>query len=325
MSVEGVYELGIQDQAFLGPESGLAVPDGEGGVDVYVATQWLHVDRDQVAPCLGLEKEQVRIHLGGVGGAFGGREDLSMQIHGALLALHTERPVKIVYSREESFVGHVHRHPAKIWMEHRATRDGKLVNVRARILLDGGAYASSSAAVCSNAAAFAVGPYKVENALIESTCVYSNNPPCGAMRGFGAVQGCFAHEAQMDKLAAALRDRPGRAAAAERARPGRHAPDRPAGDRLAARRGGDPARRRAAGARGRGAAARPDPPAGRRRQHDPRPGRPARRRLRGRLQERLLLGGLRRRLLGARAPLGRRGRAASPPRCTAPRPRSARA
>ena len=146
----------------------------------------------------------MRIHLAGVGGAFGGREDLSMQVHGAMLALHTERPVKIVYSREESFVGHVHRHPAKIWMEHRATRDGKLVNVRARILLDGGAYASSSAAVCSNAAAFAVGPYKVENALIESTCVYSNNPPCGAMRGFGAVQGCFAHEAQMDKLAAAL-------------------------------------------------------------------------------------------------------------------------
>jgi CO/xanthine dehydrogenase Mo-binding subunit len=204
VSVEGVYELGIQDQAFLGPESGLAVPDGEGGVDVYVATQWLHVDRDQVAPCLALEKEQVRIHLGGVGGAFGGREDLSMQIHGAMLALHTDRPVKIVYSREESFVGHVHRHPAKIWMEHRATREGRLVNVRAKILLDGGAYASSSAAVCSNAACFACGPYRVENALIESTCVYSNNPPCGAMRGFGAVQGCFAHEAQMDKLAAAL-------------------------------------------------------------------------------------------------------------------------
>jgi CO/xanthine dehydrogenase Mo-binding subunit len=121
-----------------------------------------------------------------------------------MLALHTDRPVKIVYSREESFVGHVHRHPAKIWMEHRATRAGKLVCVRARILLDGGAYASSSAAVCSNAACFACGPYKVENALIESTCVYSNNPPCGAMRGFGSVQSCFAHEAQMDKLAAAL-------------------------------------------------------------------------------------------------------------------------
>ena len=204
VSVSGVYELGQQDQAFLGPESGLAVPDGEGGVDVYVATQWVHVDRDQVAPCLGLEPEQVRIHLSGVGGAFGGREDLSMQVHGALLALHTNRPVKIVYSREESFVGHVHRHPAKIWAEHRATTAGKLVCVRVRILLDGGAYASSSAAVTANAACFACGPYKVDNALIESTCVYTNNPPCGAMRGFGAVQDCFAHEAQMDRLAYAL-------------------------------------------------------------------------------------------------------------------------
>src|SRR5262245_55724130 len=204
VSVEGVYELGIQDQAFLGPESGLAVPDGEGGVDVYVATQWLHVDRDQVAPCLGLTAERVRIHLAGVGGAFGGREDLSMQIHGALLALHTDRPVKIVYNREESFTGHVHRHPARIWAEHRATRDGRLVNVRMRILLDGGAYASSSTAVCSNAASFAVGPYRVDNALLEPTVVYTNNPPCGAMRGFGAVQTCFAAEAQMDKLAAEL-------------------------------------------------------------------------------------------------------------------------
>ena len=204
VAVEGYYELGIQDQAFLGPESGLAVPDGEGGVDIYVATQWLHVDRDQVAPCLGLPKEQVRIHLAGVGGAFGGREDLSMQLHGAMLALHTSRPVKMVYSREESFFGHVHRHPARIWAEHRANRDGKLVCVRMRILLDGGAYASSSTAVTSNAASFAVGPYAIENALIESTCVYTNNPPCGAMRGFGAVQTCFASEAQMDKLAAEL-------------------------------------------------------------------------------------------------------------------------
>ena len=129
---------------------------------------------------------------------------MSMQIHGALLALHTSRPVKIVYNREESFVGHIHRHPARIWAEHRATREGKLVNVRARILLDGGAYASSSTAVTSNAASFACGPYAVDNALIESTCVYTNNPPCGAMRGFGAVQVCFAHEAQMDKLAEAL-------------------------------------------------------------------------------------------------------------------------
>jgi CO/xanthine dehydrogenase Mo-binding subunit len=202
--VEGVYDVGQQDQAFLGPESGIAIPDGEGGVDVHVATQWLHVDRDQVAPCLGLEAEQVRIHLAGIGGAFGGREDLSMQIHAAMLALHTNRPVKIVYNREESFVGHIHRHPARIWAEHRATREGRLVAVRMRILIDGGAYASSSTAVISNACSFAVGPYACDNVQIDGLAVYTNNPPCGAMRGFGAVQTCFAAEAQMDRLAAAL-------------------------------------------------------------------------------------------------------------------------
>ena len=146
----------------------------------------------------------VRVHLAGVGGAFGGREDVSMQIHAALLALHTSRAVKIVYNREESFTGHVHRHPSRIWARHTATRDGRLVSVAMRILLDGGAYASSSTAVCANAAAFACGPYSVPNALLEATVVYTNNPPCGAMRGFGAVQTCFAGEAQMDKLAAAL-------------------------------------------------------------------------------------------------------------------------
>ena len=202
--VRGTYEVGIQDQAFLGPESGLAVPDGEGGVDIYVATQWLHVDRDQVAPCLGLPPEQVRIHLAGVGGAFGGRKDLSMQVHGALLALHTGRAVRVVYGRAESFVGHVHRHPARMSFEHRATREGRLTCVRCEILLDGGAYASSSAAVVSNACAFAPGPYAVPNALIRGTVVYTNNPPCGAMRGFGAVQTCFGSEAQMDLLAAEL-------------------------------------------------------------------------------------------------------------------------
>ncbi len=204
VSVEGVYETGIQDQAFLGPESGLAVPDGEGGIDLHVATQWLHVDRAQIAPCLDLPVERVRVHLAGVGGAFGGREDVSMQIHAALLALHTNRAVKIVYSREESFTGHVHRHPSKTWARHTATRDGRLVSVEMRIVLDGGAYASSSTAVAANAAAFACGPYDVPNARLEATAVYTNNPPCGAMRGFGAVQTCFAAEAQMDKLAEKL-------------------------------------------------------------------------------------------------------------------------
>jgi len=204
VSVEGTYETGIQDQAFLGPESGIAIPDGEGGVDIHVATQWLHVDRSQIAPSLGLPPEQVRVHLAGVGGAFGGREDVSMQIHAAILALHTNRAVKIVYTREESFTGHVHRHPSRMWARHTATREGRLVSVEMKILLDGGAYASSSTAVVANAAAFAAGPYNVPNALLEATAVYTNNPPCGAMRGFGAVQTCFAGEAQMDKLAAAL-------------------------------------------------------------------------------------------------------------------------
>ena len=202
--VKGEYEIGMQDQAFLGPESGLAVPDGRGGVDLYISTQWLHLDQDQVAESLGLDPEQVRLTLSGVGGAFGGREDLSMQIHACMLALDTGRPVKMVYNREESFFGHVHRHPARMRYEHGATRDGELVYVRARLVFDGGAYASSSNAVCTNAATFACGPYDVPNAHIESHMLYTNNPPCGAMRGFGAVQVCFAHETQMDRLAREL-------------------------------------------------------------------------------------------------------------------------
>jgi xanthine dehydrogenase D subunit len=203
--VEGSYEVGTQDQAFLGPESGLAVPDGQGGVDLWVATQWLHHDRDQVASCLGLTPDAVRLHLGGVGGAFGAREDLSLHVHACLLALHTGRPVKMSYPRDESFVGHVHRHPARMRYRHHADADGRLVKVEAEILLDGGAYASSSWAVVSNAARFAAGPYRVDNVVVDAAVVRTNNPPCGAMRGFGAVQVCFAHEAQMDKLAARLR------------------------------------------------------------------------------------------------------------------------
>jgi xanthine dehydrogenase D subunit len=204
VAVIGEYEVGMQDQAFLGPESGLAVPDGEGGVDLYIATQWLHVDRDQLALSLDLPPDRVRLILGGVGGAFGGREDLSMQIHACMLALHTGRPVRMVYNREESFFGHVHRHPCRMRYEHGATGDGRLVYVRARIVLDGGAYASSSTAVCTVASSFAAGPYEVPNAQIDAYVTYTNNPPCGAMRGFGAVQVALAHEAQMDRLAAAL-------------------------------------------------------------------------------------------------------------------------
>jgi xanthine dehydrogenase D subunit len=202
--VSGRYEVGMQDQAFLGPESGLAVPSEDGGIELYVATQWLHVDQAQIAASLGLPEEKVRLVLAGVGGAFGAREDLSMQIHACLLALHTGRPVKMVYSREESFFGHVHRHPATLYYEHAATTDGTLVSVTARIYLDGGAYTSSSPAVAANAATLGAGPYQVPNVSVDSYVAFTNNPPCGAMRGFGAVQACFAYESQMDELARRL-------------------------------------------------------------------------------------------------------------------------
>ena len=202
--VAGEYTFGMQDQAFLGPESGLAVPEEDGGVHLYIATQWLHSDLRQIAPVLGLPEEKVRMTLSGVGGAFGGREDLSMQIHACLLALRTGKPVKIVYNRFESFFGHVHRHPAKLYYEHGATKDGKLTHLKCRIVLDGGAYASASPAVVGNASSLSVGPYVVEDVDIEAIALYTNNPPCGAMRGFGAVQACFAYEAQMDKLAKRL-------------------------------------------------------------------------------------------------------------------------
>ena len=202
--VEGYYETGMQDQAALGLEAGLAIPAEDGGVDLFVSTQWLHVDRKQIAPCLGLPEDKVRLSLAGVGGAFGSREDLHMQIHACMLALHTGRPIRITYDRAESFLAHVHRHPSRIWMRTGASHDGRLVNVRARVVVDGGAFASSSTAVIGNATTFAAGPYEVPNALLEGTAVYTNNPPCGAMRGFGAPQVCFAYEAQMDKLAATL-------------------------------------------------------------------------------------------------------------------------
>ncbi|MFC8448064.1 xanthine dehydrogenase subunit D [Kitasatospora sp. NPDC057223] len=202
--VKADYEVGMQDQAFLGPESGLAVPAEDGGIDLYVATQWLHVDRQQMAPVLGLPEEKVRLTLAGVGGAFGGREDLSMQIHASLLAQRTGKPVKIVYARDESFFGHVHRHPARMTYEHGVTRDGKLVFADARIVLDGGAYASASPAVVGNAASLGHGPYVIPNVRMEAVALYSNNPSCGAMRGFGAVQAAFGYESQMDKLAAEL-------------------------------------------------------------------------------------------------------------------------
>ena len=204
VTVVGTYEVGMQDQAFLGPESGLAVPTEE-GVDLYVSSQWLHDDRHQVAACLGLPQDRVRLFLAGVGGAFGGKEDLSVHVHACMLALRTGRPVKMVYGRDESFLGHVHRHPAWMRFEHGATSDGRLSFVKAYLLLDGGAYTSTSQIVIANASYFAAGAYDVPNVEIDGDAVYTNNPPCGAMRGFGTVQACYGVESNMDRLAAELR------------------------------------------------------------------------------------------------------------------------
>ena len=202
--VEGTYEIGMQDQAFLGLEAALAIPSsGNSSIEMFVATQWLHEDQKQIAACLDMPIEKVRLTLGGVGGAFGAREDISLQVHCALLALRTSRPIKMQYSREESFYGHVHRHPAKISIRHHATSSGVIQRIEATMIFDGGAYASTSSAVLINAVTHIQGPYRCENATIDGYAVRTNNPPCGAMRGFGVVQACYAHESQMDKLAMA--------------------------------------------------------------------------------------------------------------------------
>ena len=204
--VEDTYVIGMQDQACLGTESALAIPDEDGaGVVMHVATQWLHEDQKQIAACLGIAPNRVQLQLGGVGGAFGAREDISLQVHTALLALVTKQPIKMQYGRHESFFGHVHRHPATVWMRHHADSAGVIQKIEARFVFDGGAYASTSSAVLINGVTHAQGPYKCENAIVDGYAVRTNNPPCGAMRGFGVVQACFAHESQMDKIAQALK------------------------------------------------------------------------------------------------------------------------
>ena len=202
--IEGYYEVGTQDQAPLGTEAGLAIPDGEGGVDLWATSQWVHVDHEQIYPCLGLDPRQVRCHPAGIGGAFGAREDISLHIHLCMLALRTGRPVKMEYDRSDSFVGHVHRHPARMWYRHEANRDGRLVKVEARLILDGGAYTHTSGPVIANASFFTVGAYRCDNVFVEAAVAKTNNPPAGAMRGFGVVQVNFAAESQMDRLAEAV-------------------------------------------------------------------------------------------------------------------------
>lgn len=202
--VEGIWETGRQDQAFLGPESALALPDVDGGVTLVLATQDLHTDQHQIAAVLGLEQHLVRLVMSGIGGAFGGREDITCQVHLALAALSTGRPVKTTYRRAESFLAHPKRHPARMRYRLGADRDGRFRFVEADLVLDGGPYASTSGPVLGSACYFAAGPYRIPTVRIRGRSVRTNNPVSGAMRGFGAVQACFGIESTVDLLAAEL-------------------------------------------------------------------------------------------------------------------------
>jgi len=207
--VDCEYRTPAQEHAFLQPEAGLAYIDGQGRVTVEVAGQWVHEDQGQIGHALGLPLEQVRVIYPAIGGAFGGREDMSVQIVLALAAwrLHQrgiDRPVKIVWSREESIVGHHKRHPFVIRSKWGASREGRVLAARVELIQDGGAYAYTSTKVLGNATLMCTGPYDIPNVSVDSCAVYTNHLPNGAFRGFGGPQAAFAAESQMNKLAEAL-------------------------------------------------------------------------------------------------------------------------
>lgn len=202
--VESVYHTHAQEHAYLQPEAGVAWVRPDGRIEVTCPGQWMHEEREQIAHALGLPQEQVVVRHGAIGGAFGGREDISIQIVLALAAWKTGRPVKTVWSREESIVGHHKRHPYTIKAKWGATRDGKIVAAQMDITSDCGAYAYTSTKVLGNTLLAALGPYKIPNVHVVARTVYTNNTPSGAFRGFGGPQGHFAAEMQVNKLAAAL-------------------------------------------------------------------------------------------------------------------------
>ena len=202
--VEGHYQTPMQEHAYLQPEAGLAYIDDEGRVTVQVAGQWTHEDQEQIAHALQLPKEQIRVIYPAIGGAFGGREDMSVQIVLALAAWKLRRPVKIVWSRDESIIGHHKRHQFYIHSKWAADADGKLLAAQCEVIEDGGAYAYTSTKVLGNATLMCTGPYEIPNVNVDSYAVYTNNIPGGAFRGFGGPQGAFAAEMQMNKLAEAL-------------------------------------------------------------------------------------------------------------------------
>ena len=207
--IESDYTTPVQEHAFLQPEVGVSYVDEEGRVTLIVGAQWTHEDQEQIAHSLELPLEKVRVIYPAIGGAFGGREDMSIQIVLALAAkyLHDRwisRPVKTVWSREESFIGHHKRHPYYMHAKWGATKKGKLVAAEVTLIADAGAYAYTSTKVQGNATLLSTGPYFIPNVKVDSYTVYTNNIPNGAFRGFGGPQGCYEAEMQMNKLAEKL-------------------------------------------------------------------------------------------------------------------------
>ena len=202
--VEGEYHTPVQEHAYLQPEAGLAYIDSEGLLTVEAAGQWTHADREGIAHALDLPNEMVRVIYPAIGGAFGGREDLSVQIVLALAAWKLQRPIKIIWSRRESIIGHGKRHEAYLTAKWGATREGKLVAAESTLIGDGGAYMYTTNKVLGNAAITSTGPYFIPNVKVDVYGVYTNNVPGAAYRGFGAPQALFMAESQMNKLAEKL-------------------------------------------------------------------------------------------------------------------------
>lgn len=207
--VDGEYHTPAQEHAYLAPEAGIVYWDDKDRITVAVAGQWVHAEREMIAHALGLPEEKIRVIHPAIGGAFGGREDISIQLAMALALWRLEqrgikRPIKIVWSREESIIGHHKRHPYLIRAKWGALKDGTIVAAQAEVLADAGAYNYTSNKVLGNAVMTVTGPYAIENIAIDASCIYTNHLPGGAFRGFGGPQGAFAAEMQVEKLAEKL-------------------------------------------------------------------------------------------------------------------------
>jgi CO/xanthine dehydrogenase Mo-binding subunit len=202
--VEAEYRTPVQEHAYLQPEAGLAYLDDEGRITIACGGQWTHEDRHQVAHALGMADEDIRVVYPAVGGAFGGREDMSVQIVLALAVWKLQKPVKIVWSRRESMIGHGKRHATVIRAKWGATKHGNVVAIENEIIGDGGAYMYTSNKVLGNSAITSTGPYNIPNVKTDVYGVYTNHVPGAAFRGFGAPQALFMAEMQMNKLAEKL-------------------------------------------------------------------------------------------------------------------------